>query len=109
VVAARAPGFKPLEKRVTPENESPVDLQLKLESDEFDVKVESEPSGATIFAGGRTWGTTPMQVRLPSSVKQVSLKLRCHEDASVNVAPAEGESTAVVNKALKKKRERGCR
>ncbi|HEY0093666.1 MAG TPA: hypothetical protein VGB96_05045, partial [Archangium sp.] len=60
-------------------------------------------AGATIVAGGKEWGETPARVRFPNSVKQVSLKLRCHDDVDVDVAPSAGQ----VKGRLKK--QRGCR
>ncbi len=108
VVSASAPGFKPAQQRINPPpSDKPMDVQLKLEPDNFEVEVQSVPSGATIFAGGKELGITPATVRLPLSVKQVSLKLRCHDDADVDVAPAAGGSAATVKERLKK--QRGCR
>jgi hypothetical protein len=40
------------------------------------------------------------------SVKQVSLKLRCHDDEDVDVAPGDG-APATVRQRLKK--QRGCK
>jgi serine/threonine protein kinase len=108
VVAASAPGFKPARKSITPSaSDKPLDVQLKLEPDGYEVEVLSVPSGATILAGGKDLGTTPARLRLPLSVKQMSLKLRCHDDADVNVAPASGGAPATVRERLKK--QRGCR
>jgi hypothetical protein len=108
VVSASAPGFKPAQQRVTPPlSDKPTDVQLKLEPDNFEVEVQSMPSGATIVAGGKELGVTPATVRLPLSVKQVSLKLRCHDDLDVVVAPAGGAGAATVKEKLKK--QRGCR
>jgi hypothetical protein len=103
LVEASAPGFKPARKQLTPEAGKPVDEQLKLEADGFEVEVASTPSGATIFAGGKEWGETPARVRFPNEVKQVILKLRCHDDDDVNVAPGSGQ----VKGRLKK--QRGCK
>ncbi len=104
LVEASAPGFKPAQKRITPEaGDKPMEVPLKLEADGFEVEVASSPAGATIFAGGKEWGETPARVRFPNSVKQVSLKLRCHDDVDVDVAPGKGQ----VKERLKK--QRGCR
>ncbi|WP_375767178.1 protein kinase [Archangium gephyra] len=101
-VEASAPGFKPKQARITLQaGEKP--MELKLEADGFEVEVASTPSGATIFAGGKEWGETPARVRFPNGVKQVSLKLRCHDDVDVDVAPGSGQ----VKGRLKK--QRGCR
>jgi hypothetical protein len=108
VVSASAPGFKPAQQRINPTlSDKPMDVQLKLEPDNFEVEVQSVPSGATIFAGGKELGVTPATVRLPLSVKQVNLKLRCHDEVDVEVAPAGGGSIATVKERLKK--QRGCR
>ncbi|QRN99801.1 protein kinase [Archangium violaceum] len=105
VVSASAPGFKSMDKRINlPAGDKPMDVQLKLEPEGYEVEVQSVPAGAAIFVEGQDLGrTTPARVRLPTSVKQVSLKLRCHEDANVAVAPAVGS----VKERLKK--QRGCR
>jgi serine/threonine protein kinase len=104
LVEASAPGFKPVQKRITPEaGDKPMDVQLKLEADGFEVEVASTPAGATIFAGGKEWGETPARVRLPNSVKQVNLKLRCYDEVDVDVAPGSGQ----VKPRLKK--QRGCK
>ncbi|AKJ06540.1 serine/threonine protein kinase [Archangium gephyra] len=101
-VEASAPGFKPKQERLTlAVDGKPMDL--KLEADGFEVEVASTPSGATIFASGKEVGTTPKRVRLENGVKQVSLKLRCHDDAEVEVAPGSGQ----VKGRLKK--QRGCK
>jgi hypothetical protein len=108
VVAASAPGFKSARQSITPTaGDKPLDVQLKLEPDGYEVEVLSVPSGATILAGGKDLGTTPARLRLPLSVKQMSLKLRCHDDVDVDVAPASGGAPATVRERLKK--QRGCR
>ncbi len=108
LVRASAPGFKPAEKRFTPSaHEKSMDVRLELEPEGFEVEVLSVPTGATLFAGGRAWGVTPARVRLPADVKQMSLKLRCHDEVKVDVAPAAGGGIASVKKRLKK--QRGCR
>jgi eukaryotic-like serine/threonine-protein kinase len=43
---------------------------------------------------------------VPMGVKQVSLKLRCHDDEVVDVAPGDG-GPATVRQRLKK--QRGCK
>ncbi|HYO74108.1 MAG TPA: protein kinase [Archangium sp.] len=102
LVEASAPGFKPQQERITPAaGDKPMDVQLKLEADGFEVEVASTPPGAAIFAGGKELGTTPTRLRLANGVKQVSLKLRCHDDADVDVGPGQ------VKKRLKK--QRGCK
>ncbi len=105
VVSASAPGFKSVDKRLNlPASDKPMDVQLKLEPEGYEVEVVSVPAGAAIYVEGKDLGrTTPARVRLPTSVKQVSLKLRCHDDANVDVAPAVG----TVKERLKK--QRGCR
>jgi serine/threonine protein kinase len=108
LVQASAPGFKPAEKRFTPsEKEKSMEVQLKLEPEGYEVEVLSVPTGATIFAGGKEWGVTPSRVRLPAGVKQMSLKLRCHDEVDVQLTPASGGGTASVRERLKK--QRGCR
>ncbi|PTL78464.1 serine/threonine-protein kinase [Vitiosangium sp. GDMCC 1.1324] len=107
VVSASAPGFKPAQQRINPSGgDKPMDVQLKLEPDGFEVQVLSTPAGATIVAGGKEYGVTPQTVRLPLSVKQVGLRLRCHDDVDVDVNPAGGVA-APVRERLKK--QRGCR
>ncbi|ATB42471.1 serine/threonine protein kinase [Cystobacter fuscus] len=104
LVEASAPGFKPARQNVRlSAGDKPTQVQLRLESDTFEVDVQSSPSGATIVAGGKEWGQTPALVRLPSGVTQVSLKLRCYDDVDVRVAPKSNR----VNERLKK--QRGCR
>jgi serine/threonine protein kinase len=107
-VSASAPGFKAARQSISPPaGDKPLDVQLKLEPDGYEVEVLSVPSGATILAGGKDLGTTPARLRLPLSVKQMSLKLRCHDEVDVNVAPSSGGSPATVRERLKK--QRGCR
>jgi len=104
VVEASAPGFKSSQQRVRlSAGGSPTEVQLRLEPDTFEVDVQSSPPGATIVAGGKGWGQTPALVRLPSGVKQVSLKLRCHDEVDVRVTPSANR----VNERLKKLR--GCK
>jgi hypothetical protein len=108
VVAASAPGFKSARQTINPPaGDKPMNVQLKLEADGYEVEVLSVPSGATILAGGKDLGTTPARLRLPLSVKQMSLKLRCHDDVDVDVAPAGGGTPTTVKGRLKK--QRGCR
>ena len=108
MVSASAPGFKAARQSINPPaGDKPLDVQLKLEPDGYEVEVLSVPSGATILAGGKDLGTTPARLRLPLSVKQMSLKLRCHDDVDVDVAPSSGGSPATVRERLKK--QRGCR
>jgi hypothetical protein len=110
VVSASAPGFKPAQKALElAAGDKPASVQLTLERSEpegFEVQVLSTPSGATILAGGQELGVTPKLVRLPMSVKQVSLKLRCHEDVDVDVAPGDGAPSAVRQRL---KKQRGCK
>ncbi|WNG60352.1 protein kinase [Archangium gephyra] len=102
LVEASAPGFKPRRESLTMAVDAkPMDL--KLEADGFELEVESSPSGATIFAGGKEWGETPKTLRLPNGVKQVLLKLRCHGDEVLDVSPSAGQ----VKGRLKK--QRGCK
>ena len=54
----------------------------------------------SLLAGGKELGQTPKIVRLSASVKQVSLQLRCHDDAIVSVAPGKIQ----VSGELKKQR-----
>jgi uncharacterized protein YdeI (BOF family) len=101
VVEVSAPGFKPF-KKTFPYAEQ---LQVKavLEAEEVAVRVESTPAGATIFAGGKDLGVvTPATVKLPPTVKQLELRLRCHTDAALDVAAAPAGEPPVVQASLKK-------
>ncbi|MBN1207002.1 MAG: protein kinase [Myxococcaceae bacterium] len=108
-IEVSAPGFKPFQQKYAPsEGAAPLQVTAKLEPAEVAVRVESVPEGATIFASGKEWGATPAVVKLPASVKQVTLKLKCFEEAELSVnPPAAGETQAVVKGALKK--QPGCK
>ncbi|HYO60109.1 PEGA domain-containing protein, partial [Archangium sp.] len=108
LVEANAPGFKPAQQRINPTaGDKPMDVQLKLEPDGYEVEVLSSPPGATIVAGGKELGETPARVRLPLNVKQVGLKLRCHDEVEVDVEPGTGGTAGQAKGRLKK--QRGCR
>ncbi|MET0406677.1 MAG: PEGA domain-containing protein, partial [Cystobacter sp.] len=103
-VEASAQGYRTERKNVRLRaGSTPSEVQFQLELESFEVDVQSTPPGATILAGGKELGQTPTKLRLPSGVKQVSLKLRCHDEVDVRVAPG----TQRVNERLKK--QRGCR
>jgi len=101
VLEASAPGFKPKQERVSPTTSARTDVRLILEADTYQVDVQSIPSGATIVAGGKELGQTPALVTVPSSVKQVSLKLDCYTGVDVPVGPG-ANGAARVNERLKK-------
>ena len=96
--------MKAAKKQVHTQASSATEVRLQLQLDSYEVYVESEPAGATILAGGQTMGRTPMRVHLPTSVKQVSLRMHCYDDVDVDVGPG---GTPQVNEKLKK--QRGCR
>ncbi|HSP80072.1 MAG TPA: PEGA domain-containing protein, partial [Myxococcaceae bacterium] len=106
-VEVRAKGYKPYRKNLEIDSEKPVALSADLEREGFEVQVSSYPSGALVFADGKELGETPLKVRLAASVKEVSLKKRCYEDAELEVAPSEDGSPTTVKHRLKK--IRGCR
>ncbi|WP_224244168.1 serine/threonine protein kinase [Hyalangium gracile] len=110
VIEVRAPGFKPHQQKYTlPAGSEPLQVTVRLEAAEVAVRVESEPSGATILASGKELGfTTPATVRLPPGVKQVTLRLKCFEEAELPVSLASsGDGPPVVKGALKK--QPGCK
>jgi hypothetical protein len=110
VVEVRAPGYKTFQQKyAAPAGPEPLQVTVKLEAAEVQVRVESEPAGATILASGKELGAvTPATVKLPVSVKQVTLRLKCFEETEVPVNPsASGDSPAVVKGSLKK--QPGCR
>ncbi len=106
-VELQAKGYKPFRKQLEIASEKPVALSAELERDGFEVQVSSYPTGALVFADGKELGETPLKVRLAASVKEVSLKKRCYEDAELEVAPSEDGSLTTVKHRLKK--IRGCR
>jgi serine/threonine protein kinase len=108
VIEVRAPGFKPHQQKFSPPTGSePLQMTVRLEPAELAVRVESEPEGATILASGKELGaTTPAVVKLPAGVKQVTLRMKCFDDAELAVPSASGE-TPVLKGALKK--QPGCK
>jgi eukaryotic-like serine/threonine-protein kinase len=109
-IEVHAPGFKAFQQKYAPPTSSePLQVTVRLEPAELAVQVESEPAGATILASGKELGrVTPALVKLPAGVKQVTLRLKCFEDAELPVnPPTSGESPAVVKGALKK--QPGCK
>jgi hypothetical protein len=109
VIQVHAPGFKPFQQKYTPPTGSePLQVTMKLEPAELEVRVESEPVGATILAGGKELGfVTPAVVKLPAGVKQVTLRLKCFEEAGLSVRPPAPGELAMVKGALKK--QPGCK
>ncbi|QQR42983.1 protein kinase [Myxococcus xanthus] len=111
VVEVSAPGHKPASKRVPVSGGGPVEVSLKLEPlvTRVSVKVESKPAGATIFVDGKDMGaTTPAVVQVPPSARQLTLKLKCHNEAEVDVPDAApGNEPATASVSLK--RQPRCR
>ncbi|NVJ22681.1 protein kinase [Myxococcus sp. AM011] len=110
VVEISAPQHKPASKRVPLTGDGPFEVSLKLEPvvSKVSVKIDSKPAGAVIFANGQELGETPATVLVNPSVRQLTLKLKCHNDAEVDVpAPESGESIATATVSLK--RQPRCR
>ncbi|AKQ64304.1 serine/threonine protein kinase [Myxococcus hansupus] len=111
VVEMSAPGHKPVSKRVPVAGGGPVELSLKLEPlvTRMAVKVESKPAGATIFVDGKDMGAvTPAVVQVSPNARQLTLKLKCHNEAEVDVPDAEpGNEPATASVSLK--RQPRCR
>ncbi|NVJ06214.1 serine/threonine protein kinase [Myxococcus sp. AM001] len=111
VVEVSAPGHKPASKRVPVSGAGPVEVSLKLEPlvTRVSVKVESKPAGATIFVDGKDMGaTTPAVVQVSPSARQLTLKLKCHNEAEVDVPDAApGNEPATASVSLK--RQPRCR
>jgi hypothetical protein len=107
-IEVRAPGFKSFRQHYTPPTGSePLQVTVRLEPAELAVRVESEPPGATILASGKELGpVTPATVRLPAGVKQVTLRLKCFDEAELPVPPSSGD-TPLVKGTLKK--QPGCK
>ena len=90
-----------------PSGRSTLQVMVRLDAAEVAVRVESEPEGATILASGKELGfITPAVVKLPAGVKQVTLRMKCFDDAELAVPSASGE-TPVLKGALKK--QPGCK
>ncbi|WP_141592621.1 serine/threonine-protein kinase [Myxococcus sp. AB056] len=111
VVEVSAPGHKPVSKRVPVSGGGPVEVSLKLEPvvTRVSVKVESKPAGATIFVDGKDMGaTTPAVVQVPPSARQLTLKLKCHNEAEVDV-PDAAPGNEPVTASVSLKRQPRCR
>jgi eukaryotic-like serine/threonine-protein kinase len=108
-IEVSAPGHEPFTKSYTPpDGSNPLEVAVQLKSQMVSVRVESEPAGATILVGNKQVGSTPTDLELAPTIKQVTLRLRCFQDANVTVtAPAAGEPQALVRGTLKK--QPGCR
>jgi serine/threonine protein kinase len=108
---ASAPGYKSQLKQVAVTGGGRAQASFKLEPlvTKVAVKVESKPAGATIFVDGKNLGaTTPATVQVPASSKQLLLKLKCHDEAEVDVPDSKaGQELAIPSVSLK--RQRGCR
>jgi hypothetical protein len=109
VVEVSAPGFQSLQQKVSPPSGSdPLQVSAKLSAAELAVRVESEPAGATILASGKELGAiTPADVKLPPGTRQVTLKMKCFEDADLQVSPPRSGEQALVKGSLKK--QPGCK
>nr|WP_225937556.1 protein kinase [Myxococcus sp. RHSTA-1-4] len=111
VVEVSAPGHKPQTKRLPVSADGTAELSLKLEPlvVKVAVKVESKPAGATIFVDGTDMGAvTPAVVQVPAGARQLQLKLKCHDEAEVDVpGPKDGQEPATAKVSLRKLR--GCR
>jgi hypothetical protein len=109
VVEVSAPGFQSLQQKVSPPSGSdPLQVSAKLNAAELAVRVESEPAGATILASGKELGAvTPAVVKLPPGIKQVTLKMKCFDDADLPVNPPSSGEQALVKGSLKK--QPGCK
>jgi serine/threonine protein kinase len=103
-VVVSAPGHQPVTQRVSaPASGDPVQVSAKLNAAEVEVKVESEPAGATILASGKDLGkVTPALVKVPAGTKQLTLKMKCFEDANLPVNPGSSSEPALVKGSLKK-------
>jgi len=110
VVEVSAPQHKPASKRVPVSGEGPVEVSLKLEpvATKVSVKVDSRPAGAIIFAGGQELGETPATVQVNPSVRQLTLRLKCHNDAAVDV-PASQAGESISTETVTLKRQSRCR
>ncbi|XXF76552.1 protein kinase [Myxococcaceae bacterium GXIMD 01537] len=102
LVEVSAPGFKASRKTYPHAGSEPVQVKAELEVDEFPVRVESSPEGATIFAGGRDLGVTPATIKLPPSVKTLELRLKCFSGAELSVTPPAAGDVGYVKGSLKK-------
>ncbi len=107
MVEVRAPGHKPYAQRVTIKEEKPVNMMAQLELEPIEVHVDSTPSGASIYVGAQQMGTTPDVLKLSPSIKQVSLKLPCYDDAQVDVVP--GADGAPARAVRELKRTKNCK
>jgi serine/threonine protein kinase len=108
VIEVQAPGFKTHQQKYpAPAGSEPLQVMVRLDPAELAVRVESEPQGATILASGKELGAiTPAVVKLPAGVKQVTLRMKCFDDAELPVPSASGD-TPVLKGALKK--QPGCK
>jgi hypothetical protein len=107
MVEVRAPGHKPFAQRLAPKEEKTVNVMAQLELEPIEVHVDSTPSGASIYVGTQQLGTTPDVLKLSPSIKQVSLKLPCYDDAQVEVVPGSDGAPAKAVKELT--RIRNCK
>jgi serine/threonine protein kinase len=103
-VEVRAPGYQTFRQKVSaPTSGEPLQVSAKLEASEVAVRVESEPAGATILASGKELGAvTPAVVKLPAGTRQLTLKMKCFEDANLPVNPPSSSEPALVKGSLKK-------
>ncbi|MCP3144082.1 serine/threonine protein kinase [Pyxidicoccus xibeiensis] len=110
-VQVSAPGHKSQSRQVAVSGGGRAQLSVKLEPvvTKVAVKVESRPAGATIFVDGKELGdVTPATIQVPSTARQLLLKLKCHDEAAVDVPESgSGQEPATARVALKK--VRGCR
>ncbi|MDC0709690.1 protein kinase [Stigmatella sp. ncwal1] len=109
VIEVSAPGYQSSKKPYPPpEGNEPLRVAVKLTPVTMNVRVESEPSGATIVAAGKVMGITPTELKLAPTIRNVTLRMKCFQETEVPVVgPASGESQAVAKGSLKK--QPGCR
>ncbi|RKH57226.1 serine/threonine-protein kinase [Corallococcus aberystwythensis] len=108
LVEVTAAGYVPFVKKMTV-NSNGLDVVATLERAPVEVRIESEPEGASIYQGNKDLGAvTPATVRVPWGTRELTLKAKCHADADVSVgSPSPAGSTVKVEATLK--RQARCR
>jgi hypothetical protein len=102
-------GYRTFESRIKASKAGEqVKVHAKLEPSDYWVKVQSNPSGATVSANGSRLGRTPVELHLPGNAGELTLTKRCYQPLQLPLTakPDAGEPV-VLNVSLK--RSLNCR
>jgi eukaryotic-like serine/threonine-protein kinase len=105
-VEANANGFRPYKDRFVVRNNTQTQVvNVRLEPEQVEVTILSNPPGAAVSASGRELGTTPTVVHVRGPTVELTFRKKCYVTSKVSLK-LEGRATETVNEELK--RSPGC-